>query len=323
MPSGGYHFDADDLSFRHAKESCGRRVLRWLSYLLATFAVAVISFLLFSLFFDTPLEQQYRRENTILRHYVDSLDASFDRIAGVIDELEERDDQIYRLIFESEPLESDREASARLLTEMFNLVETHGVGHVSDLTSRLLGEVHMRVSEEQRHFDTLVALCQGQPELMRSIPSIHPIAAGYRPVVSAPFGVRMHPFYKVLKFHPGIDYALSVGTPVRVTADGVVSEVYQSQRGVGRSVRVDHGHGYQTIYSHLDRIDVRCGSRLVRGDAIGLSGNTGMSMAPHLHYEIRHNGEPVDPLNYLFMELDPLALAEVASRAVQVGQTLD
>lgn len=323
MAKQRYHFNRDQLSFTEAKRTWKSVLLSTLRYLLATFAIAVIAFMLFASFFQTPREQQIRQENALLAKYIDSLRTNYIQVEEVLGELEQRDDNIYRMLFECEPEESKQEQTAKRVNGILNLIETEGVKHVSRLNREALASLSPKIRQEKAIFDDLIALAQGSSERMLSIPAIHPIADPAYQTVSAPFGMRIHPFYKVLKMHNGIDYAAPVGTPVRCTAQGQVVEVLRSQRGRGNSVRIDHGHGYQTLYAHLQDFKVKKGQQLSRADIICTTGSSGMSMAPHLHYEVRYRGNPVDPLHFLFLDLDPANLATTAQRAAQVGQTLD
>ena len=137
------------------------------------------------------------------------------------------------------------------------------------------------------------------------IPAIQPIINKQLTLLTTSYGMRINPFQKVLRSHQGVDYAIPEGSRVFATADGTVKEVSLRNSTSGQTVVIDHGGGYETLYSHLGRIGVRRGQRVRRGDIIALSGNSGLSLAPHLHYEVRCNGMRVDPIHYFFMELSP------------------
>ena len=137
------------------------------------------------------------------------------------------------------------------------------------------------------------------------IPSIQPVINKQLTLLTASYGMRIHPFFKTLQAHQGVDYTIPEGSRVFATADGVVRNVSSRSSTQGRTVVIDHGNGYETSYSHLSKINVRKGQQVRRGDIIALSGDTGLSLAPHLHYEVRKDGMRVDPVHYFFMELSP------------------
>jgi murein DD-endopeptidase MepM/ murein hydrolase activator NlpD len=159
--------------------------------------------------------------------------------------------------------------------------------------------------------------------MIACIPAIQPIANRDLHRVASPFGVRMHPFYKVLKMHTGMDFTASIGTEVLATGNGVVSDIIPNARGYGNTVIIDHGYGYKTLYAHLSTILVKVGKQVKRGNVIALVGNSGMSMAPHLHYEIRKNDAPINPINFFFNELTPREYNKIILIASQSGQSLD
>jgi len=159
--------------------------------------------------------------------------------------------------------------------------------------------------------------------MLRAIPAIMPISNNDLTRTASGFGLRVHPFYKITKFHAGMDFTSPMGTEVYSTGNGVVVDVVASQRGYGKHIIVDHGFGYESVYAHLDRFNVREGQKVQRGDVIGFVGNTGMSLAPHLHYEVKLNGRNVDPINYYFNDLSAAEYEKVIEIASKTGQSFD
>lgn len=154
------------------------------------------------------------------------------------------------------------------------------------------------------------------------IPAIQPVINQQLTLLTASYGMRIHPFYRTLQSHQGVDYTVPEGSRVFATADGRVKEI-ASRSTAGRTIVIDHGNGYETSYSHLLAVNVRRGQEVRRGDIIGLSGNTGLSIAPHLHYEVRHNGMRVDPIHYFFMELSPVEYQRIIRIAQSGMQSFD
>ena len=123
--------------------------------------------------------------------------------------------------------------------------------------------------------------------------------------------------------HTGIDFSAPVGTPIFATGDGVVESVTRSARGLGNRVVIDHGFGYKTLYACMDEISIRRGRSVKRGDVIGTVGDSGLSVAPHLHYEVLLNGDQVNPINYFFLELTPRDYDRLILISKMSGQSFD
>lgn len=323
MPNANYQFDFDSMRFDRVPRGIKSKLAMAFRLLLASFALAVISYIVYSFFFNTPRERQMAKENARMQEQLAELTSRYERVESVLKDIEKRDENIFRTIFESEPVRSDAQEAARAVGQLYEAVQAEGVESVVARTTGLLHGLGSATQEVSRAFDRLIALTQNDSIHLAAIPSIQPIGNEQLTRVAAPFGVRIHPFYKVLKMHTGIDFTAPIGTPVRATADGEVQQMVASKRGYGNTVIIKHGMGYSTLYAHLDQVMVRNGQKVTRGEVIGTVGNSGMSMAPHLHYEVQMNNQPIDPLNYFFMELDPARLARMALIASQTGQSLD
>lgn len=323
MTKQKYQFNLESLTFTKAKRGAKHYIILLLRYFLASVALAVLSYIVYSLFTDTPRERQLAQDNIQLAEYLNKLNERYQQISAVLEDIRQRDDYIYRTIFEAEPLHNDEQEAERVINYLYRELKDNGTEFIVSRTHNVLAELNSVVSSVSTTFDTLITIAQDSAKLLRSIPSMLPISTASSPRIAAPFATCIHPFYKVLKLHTGVDFAAGIGTPIRTTADGVVKSLVSSKRGYGNTVTVDHGNGYETVYAHLDEMRVRMGQRISQGDVIGTVGNTGMSVAPHLHYEVQLRGDPVDPLNYFFLDLAPTELADMAQSALQSGQSLD
>ena len=323
MAAKKYQFNKESLSYTQV-----RRGWRWyvgvaFRYFLAGLALALLVYIVFSLFSYTPSERRLAWERAQLDSAVAELNARYDQVSAVLSDIDSRDKSIYRTIFESEPSESDAEAAEQAVSNLYQQLEEEGAEVLLRRTDGLLAKLDTLSETQSRRFDTVVALVKQQGAAVRQIPSVQPVDNGKLTGMVASFGRRVHPFYKVLRMHTGVGYALPVGSPVYATADGTVRTIKRSERGYGNMIVVEHGELYSTSYAHLEKINVRQGQSVRRGDVIGEVGNTGLSMAPHLHYEVLYKGEAVDPVNYFFGELGPLELERMERNAAQRGQTLD
>lgn len=323
MPKQKYQFNLESLAFTRVKRGAKHYFILLLRYFLASVALAILSYIVYSFFSDTPREKQLANDNIQLEEYLNKLNERYQQVTAVLEDIRQRDDHIYRTIFEAEPAHNDEQEAERVVTNLYKELQDKGSVSIVDRTSNLLNDVMSDVTSVTGTFDTLINLAQDSTNLLRSIPALLPIARSSSIRVAAPFATCIHPFYKVLKMHSGVDFAASIGTPVRATADGVVKSIVSSKRGHGNTVILEHGNGYETVYAHLDAMRVRTGQKVSSGAIIGTVGNTGMSVAPHLHYEVHLRGTAVDPLHYFFLDLTPLTLAELAQSALQSGQSLD
>ena len=293
-----------------------QRAIRILSQSLAWLGFAAIYYIGFSLLFDTPAEYQLKHSTDALREQYNQLSARYDSLEMVLDNVADRDRNVFNILFESPPYELDAEYGEERLTLQENMLTKSnrrlsleleaGINAIELKMSQLEG-AHVRLN------DDVERVGKG----LNNIPSIQPVINHHLTLLTAGYGTLMHPFYRTLQSHQGVDYTIPEGSRVFATADGVVQSVSGRNSTYGQSIVIDHYNGYQTQYSHLSKANVRRGQRVRRGDIIALSGNSGLSLAPHLHYEVRYNGMRVDPIHYFFMELSP----EEYQRIIRISQS--
>ena len=291
-----------------------QRLVRVTIHLFMWTGAAVLYYIGFSLFFDTPVEYGLKHSTDRLRDEYGQLAARYDTLERVLNNVVERDRNVFGILFESDPydFEADRDASAgyealfTLSTRRLKLgLRDRGEAMETQLTR--LGDSYLAL---QRQIDSV-------GEGRDRIPAIQPVINKQLSLLTASYGMRIHPFYKTLQSHQGVDYTVPEGSSVFATADGVVKETATRNSTSGKTVVIDHGNGYETRYANLSEINVQKGQRVRRGDIIALSGNTGLSLAPHLHYEVRYQGMRVDPVHYFFMELSP----EEYRRIIRIAQS--
>lgn len=266
--------------------------------------VAVLYYIGFSVFFDTPVEYELKHSTDRLRREYTALVQRYDMLTTVMRNLSERDRNVFRILFESDPYDFDSEYERKQAATYENIFNRSSRRLKRELRERV-AEMETRLDELNDTYLDLQARIDSAGSRCDNIPSIQPVINKQLTLLTASYGMRIHPFYKTLQPHQGVDYTLPEGSRVFATADGVVKDVAQRNSTSGRTVVIDHGNGYETTYAHLSKVNVVRGQRVRRGDIIALSGNTGLSLAPHLHYEVRHNGMRVDPIHYFFMELSP------------------
>jgi murein DD-endopeptidase MepM/ murein hydrolase activator NlpD len=235
-------------------------------------------------------------------------------------EVEQIDKDIYRVIFETEPVNPGLNPSSEdEFQQLLRIPDREIVRTTSFRLDSLIRNDRLTASL----YDMLMIRGQNRAEVLTSIPAIQPIENKDLTLIASGFGHRIHPIYKILKMHPGIDFSAPVGTPVHATADGVVESVTRTARGLGNRILINHGSGYKTLYACMDELKVRRGQKVKRGELIGTVGDSGMSAAPHLHYEVHLDGEPVNPINYFFLELTPADYDRLILISLMSGQSFD
>ena len=284
--------------------------------------VAVLYYIGFSVFFDTPVEYELKHSTDRLRREYTALVQRYDTLTTVMRNLSERDRNVFRILFESDPYDFDSEYERKQTATYENIFNRSSRRLKRELRERV-AEMETRLDELNDTYLDLQARIDSAGSRCDNIPSIQPVINKQLTLLTASYGMRIHPFYKTLQSHQGVDYTIPEGSRVFATADGTVREVAQRNSTSGQTVVIDHGNGYETSYNHLSKINVRKGQQVRRGDIIALSGDTGLSLAPHLHYEVRYNGMRVDPIHYFFMELSPTEYQRLMRIAQSGMQSFD
>jgi murein DD-endopeptidase MepM/ murein hydrolase activator NlpD len=323
MPKHKYRFNPESLNFIREENSFKKRFWQGFRYFLLSIIVSIIYYIIFSFFFDTPEERGLRRENQELVLQFELFNKKFDHINAVLEDIQQRDDNIYRTIFEAEPIPSTYRSAGMGGVDRYTHLEDLSNSELVIKTAQRIDKLAKQVYIQSKSFDEVIEMAKRKEEMIACVPAIQPVSNKDLKRVASPFGVRMHPFYKVLKMHTGMDFTAPTGTEIYATGNGVVSDVIHSSRGYGNTIIIDHGFGYKTLYAHQSKTLVKPGQKVRRGDVIGLVGNTGMSMAPHLHYEVRKNNEPINPINFYFNDLTPEEYDKIIELAAQSGQSLD
>ena len=269
---------------------------------MAWFGAAVLYYVLFSLLFDTPAEYELRHSTDRLKKEYKRLQAEYDSLAMVVENVVARDKNIFAIMFKSEPYDFESEYNAKRVALHERLMSKSN-GEMSDMLNSSIARLEKKIVEVEKSYVDIDTRMQALGTKRNNIPSIQPVTNHELTLFTAAYGSLMHPFYRTLQNHQGVDYAIAEGTRVFATADGVVSEIKGKTSTSGITVVIDHRNGYTTSYSHLQSAKVEEGQKVERGDIIALSGNSGLSLAPHLHYEVRYNDMRVDPIHYFFMEL--------------------
>lgn len=323
MPNSRYKFNPDSVSFVKIRLGFRDFLLRGLAYFVGSLLIALMYYLIFAIFVDSPKEKALLREIEQLTLQYELVQREMTSLEKVILQLEEKDDNLYRSIFQAEPIPSTLRRGGVGGINRYKELEGYNNSKIVVETTKKLDEIRKRIVIQSKSFDDLIELSKRKDEMMVSIPAIMPISNRDLIRTASGFGLRVHPIYKIIKFHAGMDFTAPLGTDVYSTGNGTIAETISSKRGLGNHVIINHGFGYTTIYAHLDRINVRKGQKVERGDVIGFVGSTGLSLANHLHYEVKLNGKNVDPMNYYSNDLTPAQYERMIEIASKTGQSFD
>lgn len=318
-----YRFNPESLSFDKVRTSFQAWIIKAFTFFTASIVISVIYYVIFSYFFDSPKEKALMRENKQILLQYEIMNKKLDQVSKVLDDFQMRDDNIYRIIFEAEPIpKSIREAGIGGINRYEELENQTNSEMVVDIAKKLDG-ITKRMYIQSKSYDEIIEKAMDKEKMLACTPAIQPVANKTLERISSGFGWRIQPLYKIRQFHPGQDFAAPIGTPVYATADGIVEKAEASFHGYGNNIIINHGFGYKTLYGHLNGFAVKEGQKVKRGATIGYVGNTGMSTGPHLHYEVIKNNEKINPINFFFNDLTADQYDQILKLSNNAGQSLD
>ena len=318
-----YKFDPDSLSFDKIRLGIRTLLLRFLAYFLGSVIIAIIYWGVYSSFFDSPKEKALQREVDQMTIQYELIHKEMANVENVLTDLQKTDDNLYRTIFEAEPIPVTEREGGIGGVNRYESLEGYKNSNLVIETANRLDKIRKKAYVQSKSYDNLIRLAENKADMLKTIPAIIPISNKDLTRTASGFGWRIHPFYKISKFHSGMDFTAPLGTEVYATGNGTIVEVKAAQRGFGKYVIIDHGFGYMSTYAHLSNFNVRVGQKVQRGDIIGFVGSTGTSVANHLHYEIKLNGVNVDPVNYYFEDLSSAEYDKMIEIASKTGQSFD
>lgn len=317
-----YKINPETLAMEQVEQGMGYWLRQTGIYILGGIVLGIVFLFLFLTFFPSPREKQLQREKELLQSQLTMLNRQVDQMQIVMADLQQRDDNLYRVLFGAEPIPlSIRQGTQRKISYYEQIAQMTNSQLAADLTLKV-DLLEKEIYVQSKSYDEIVELAKTQEIRMENIPAIQPVMNKDLKRVASGYGMRIDPVYHVRKFHQGMDFTAPTGTEVFATGNARVAFAGWKQ-GYGNTVILDHGFGYQTLYAHLYKSLVRKGQKVRRYDVIALVGNTGKSTGPHLHYEVRLNDRPVDPRNYYFYDLSPEEYDQMIQLSNNFGQMLD
>jgi murein DD-endopeptidase MepM/ murein hydrolase activator NlpD len=318
-----YFYNTHTLRYEKLVTPLRVKLLRIFGFLAAALVTSVIiSYFAFQ-FVGSPAEKILRAQNERLSDSYQELNARVKTIQEQMSELEKRDNEVYRTIFEAKPLpDSARSKAIEQQQEMAKVESMRGNQLVKSIYVSV-ENLNARIAAQKNSYKELTGLLNNKEKLLAATPAIQPVSNKDLNRIASGFGYRIDPIYKTVKLHAGLDFSAPQGTPIYATADGTVVTAGNTANGYGNHVVIDHGYGYETLYGHMVRVKARSGQRVKRGDLIGYVGSTGKSTGPHCHYEVHKNGQKLDPVYFFYNDLSPQQFDQLLKRAASSNQSFD
>lgn len=318
-----YKFNSKSLSFEKITVPLRKRIGQVLSYLAIGLVFATLTIILAYKYLDSPKEKQLQREISELTLQYELLNNRMGEVTEVLGDIQERDNNVYRTIFEAEPIPATIRQAGFGGVDRYKELQGYNNSALMVETSKRLDMVSKQLYIQSKSFDEVVTLVKGKEKLLASIPAIQPISNEDLRHQPSGFGWRTHPIYKTAEFHPGMDFAAPQGTEIYATGDGTIERADALAQGYGNHIVIDHGYGYKTLYGHMSKMAVKAGQQVKRGQLIGFVGSTGLSTAPHVHYEVHKNEQIVNPINFYYNDLTPEQYQKLIDLSVQSSQSFD
>jgi len=318
-----YYYNTHTLRFEKWITPLRVRLLRIFGFIAAAIFTAFIIVVIAFQYVDSPKEKLLRAKNEELNDRYANLNARVEQLQKQMQEIETRDNEVYRAIFETNPIPDSVRIVEIEKSKEVQYVETLSSEEIIRNVATQLNLLSSRLAYQERSYADIENMVKNKAKLLSAIPAIQPVSNKDLRRIASGFGHRIDPVYKVTKFHAGLDFTAPQGHPIYSTADGRVKSSGYNAGGYGNHVVIDHGYGYETLYGHMVRVKARPGQTVKRGEVIGWVGNTGKSTGAHCHYEVHKNGNPVDPIYFFYNDLTPEQYDRLLKLAASANQSLD
>jgi murein DD-endopeptidase MepM/ murein hydrolase activator NlpD len=318
-----YYYNTNTLRYEKLETPLRVKLLRVFGFVAAAFVTAaLISYVAFQ-FVGSPKEKILQRQNENLKDRYDDMKQDLRSIQQQMQELEKRDNNVYRAIFEANPIPDSARAKEQAIQKEIATVERMKDNELVASIQTTLDNLVSRINTQQKSYNEIDKLVANKEQLLSHTPAIQPVSNKDLNRVASGFGYRIDPVYKTMKMHAGLDFAAPQGTPIYATADGTVSTSGNTGNGYGNHVIINHGYGYETLYGHMVRVKARNGQAVKRGEVIGWVGSTGKSTGPHCHYEVHKYGNKIDPIYFFYNDLTPEQFDLLLKKAAASNQSFD
>lgn len=318
-----YYYDSETLSYQKIRPKKREHIKKFVLTIASATVFMILGFVVFSTIFESPKEKELKRQLEFVKLNEELHAKKMIQIGEVLADIQDRDNNIYRLYFEVNPIPDEQRKAGFGGINRYKALEGFNNSEMIIDVTKNMDILSKQLYVQSKSLDEIVKLAADKEKLLAAIPAIQPVKNEDLTRMASGYGWRSDPFTKARKKHEGMDFSSPVGTPVYASGDGYVERADQNSAGYGKHIRIEHGFGYTTLYAHLSNYNVKKGQKIRRGDLIGFVGNTGRSQGPHLHYEVHKNGTAVNPINFYYGNLSPEEF-EAMQKAAQIeGQSLD
>lgn len=315
-------YNPNTLNYERVYPSTKDRFFSVLKHLSIGIVLAILTFFGFLYFFDSPMEALLRKENKLLQTQYGVLSHQLDNALQVLDDIQQRDENLYRAIFQTDSIPESIRKSGFGGSNRYAHLMTLSDAELVVATTKKMDMLRKQLYIQSNSFEELIHIGKNMEERNKCIPAIQPVSNKDLRQTASGYGMRIDPIYRTPRFHSGMDFSAPVGTDIYATGDGKVTYASWKQ-SYGNCVIIDHGYGFETLYGHMDKFKVRVGQTVTRGEVIGYVGNTGKSTGPHLHYEVHVKGRVDNPSKYYYMDLTPEEYDQMIQIAENHGQVMD
>lgn len=317
-----YRYNPQTLTYDRIYPSMTDKIITIFRHMISGIVVGIAAIFIIVYFFGTPWSMERDKKDRLKDTQIEILSKRADEMAAVLQDIQQRDDNLYRAIFLSDPIPSSIRSSGVGPNSKYEYLSELSNSDLIIQTSKKMDYIAKQLYIQSNSFDDVLEMARTYKDKLQHIPSIQPVPSKFLKQMASGYGLRIDPHYGTISFHSGMDFSANIGVPVYATANGTVSYVDWKQ-GYGKCIIIDHGYGYETLYAHLNKYNVRIGQKVIRGEQIGEVGNTGKSTGPHLHYEVLVKGRPDNPARYYFNDLTPEEYDKMLQIAANHGQAMD
>jgi murein DD-endopeptidase MepM/ murein hydrolase activator NlpD len=318
-----YYYNTNTLRYEKLETPLRVKLLRVLGFISAAIVTAIIIVSIAYRYFPSANEKRLMQQNEALRQNYLALDEQAKKLQKQLTELEKRDNEVYRAIFEANPIPDSARAKELEYQKEIQLVQRMNQFDLESSIIQTLNNVNRRMHSQEKSYAQIDQFIKNKEELLACTPAIQPLSNKDLKRIASGFGHRIDPVYKTVKFHAGLDFTAPQGTPIYASANGIIKTAAHLGTGYGNHVVINHGYGYETLYGHMFRVKARPGQRVKRGEIIGYVGSTGKSTGPHCHYEVRKNGRHLDPVFFFYNDLTPEQFDRILKMASVSNQSFD
>ena len=318
-----YYYNTNTLRYEKLVVPLRVKLLRIMGFLASAIVTALIIVAFAFRFLDSPKEKILRLQYERSQQDLTTISSRIKLIDQQMKQLEKRDNDVYRSIFEASPVADSARQKQMEQENEIRLVSSMDENELAYSLAATLNSITGRMKFQEKSYSEIERMIKDKAKLLASTPAIQPVSNKELTRVASGFGSRIDPVYKTVKFHAGLDFAAPQGTPIYATADGRITTAGNKGNGFGNHVVIDHGYSYETLYGHMVRVKVRVGQLVKRGEVIGWVGSTGKSTGPHVHYEVHKNGRPIDPIYFFYNDLTPEQYQQILKLAASSNQSFD